>query len=1025
MKQLVFFILFLVITSSLTGQDFSDDKAYINKELDEKINSKNYYDASDLMIIFAQQLLKHGDTLSSLEYQLRNCELVDNHLDYFKNNGMTYEEYFSNWFVVISLEGWLKRKEESEQHLFSTLKKISIEAPYLLPQYADGLSFIVSRCNNPAYFDKMYLLQKALDIIKNKKPSKEIVQQYLHITSTYYNFCFNNSFDGVIFVNNRLPEIQTWYYKNREYINRLDTNEFKNEIIEYNLEYAEQLKTYASSIGSQLNNPKQAISVYNEEISIIKPLLKYNSKLSQKIAFCYSKISYLYFIIGDKTNAKILSDLTRDYIYNYVENFEYCDILSSLAYNYYMIGNPQLASHYKFIEIYTREKLGWHCTQSDWAMYFMYLNSLNDPKTVLKYHSIALYASDPDSLNCSLLIEIGKANTSLIYENEQYKDTARFWLGLADTIISIKKNNPEKYNYSKIESIEINIAWATYYRRLKQFELAYHYLKKALEFEDNPTYSYYSSLAQLSAQLHDKKGIHEYLPVWYYGLEKEIIEMLPILGSLESESYLGNGEIEPYHLFEWASWNQSDTISTNVAFDAVLLVKNLLLRNDLINPNSSNNDQQRNKRQTLNNLRNNLYIIKNNDSLMIALNQYAQLEREILMQNHYDVVHWKDIKNHLNNKESCIEFVRYTANAYSWSDGEPKLHYAAIVLSGDKEYPVFIDLFDEDELNDVYVLQPKSYEEVTGSILYNKIWGKLDSLITDKDRVYFSPMGMLNLINIELLSDSIGITALEKYNLIRVSSTRQILNYQTSVKALNVVSFGGIDYDNITEVMADNLNTRGNWNYLKNTLSEVRNIEENIKSQGGEVRTLTGSRATEQAFKALDGTDANILHIASHGFYVPMSKWDTIPYYSKSEYTKTIKEELFYSGLVMSGGDKTWTDSVFDADKNDGILTSYEISKVDLHNVELIVLSACETGLGEDLYDGIYGLQRAFKKAGAKSILMSLWNIDDKATSDFMTFFYKHISSGLSNQESYRRTVFEMRKKYQDPYYWASFVLLD
>lgn len=413
---------------------------------------------------------------------------------------------------------------------------------------------------------------------------------------------------------------------------------------------------------------------------------------------------------------------------------------------------------------------------------------------------------------------------------------------------------------------------------------------------------------------------------------------------------------------------------------------------------------------------------------MIVLNRYAQLEREALKCNKkifIDTIHWKGIKQELMLDEACIEFIRYTENAYSWNDGEPKLHYAAIVLSGDKSYPVFVDLFDEDELAEVYALQPKSYDSEAGVLLYKKIWGKLDSLITEKEHVFFSPMGMLNLINIEMLSDSSGNAAIEKYNLCRVSSTRQILKHQNTVNTHNVVSFGGIDYEAIAEAMVDSLNTRGNWNYLKNTLSEVRQIESTIRSNGGKITTFIGNRATEQEVKSLDGTEADILHIASHGFYVPMSRWDAIPYYSKSEYTKIIKDELFYSGLVMSGGDKSWTDSIFEADKNDGILTSYEISEVDLHNVELVVLSACETGLGEDFYDGIFGLQRAFKKAGVKSILMSLWNIDDKATADYMDCFYRFLVSGLSKQESYYRTVIEMKNKYQDPYYWASFVLLD
>ena len=89
------------------------------------------------------------------------------------------------------------------------------------------------------------------------------------------------------------------------------------------------------------------------------------------------------------------------------------------------------------------------------------------------------------------------------------------------------------------------------------------------------------------------------------------------------------------------------------------------------------------------------------------------------------------------------------------------------------------------------------------------------------------------------------------------------------------------------------------------------------------------------------------------------------------------------------------------------------------------LLSACETGLGDNLFDGIFGLQRAFKKAGVKSILMSLWKIDDKTTSEYMSLFYNNLTSGLSKYESYKRTVADMKKKYDDPYYWASFILLD
>ena len=1024
---LVILALSFIFVHSAFGQDFSNDKAYIDKELDESIKAGHYYDASDLMIIFAKELLKYGDTASSLEYQLRNCELVDNNLDYYKENGMTEEEYFSNWFVVISLEGWLGKRKESEEHFFSVLSRINKESPKLLPFYAYGLSFVVNRCNDSIYYDFIYLLQNALDIIKEETPSKELLNQYLIITRSYYNFCFNNSFNGVHYVYNRLPEIKKWYYKNRGYIDGLNTDEYEDDILQYNLDYAEQLYHFAGSISAQLNDLDYANNVYEEEIDIIKPLLKYNNKLSQKIAACYAHMSENSINKGDKVSGKIYSDLTRDYLYNYEENFEYCDILSSLAYCYFTIGNPRLAAHYKFIEIVTREKLGWHCSQSFWSLYFLYLNSMNDSKTVLKYQNIALLAPDKDSINSGLLIRIGQAYSDLMFENEQYGDTAKWLFQIADTIITIRRNNPEKYGYNKLESRSIYNAWARYYEKVKEFDKAFYYYNKALNFVEKPSYLDYRSIALIASRLHKTEDIQKYLPLFYYGFEDDILKMLPVLGTLESESFLGHGEIDPYHIFEWASWNQSDSVSICVAYDAALLVKHLTLRSSLFDFDYNDSILLESQIQELNQLRDSLYIINDNDKLMIALNRYAQLERKVLLNKRgFDnIIHWKELKNRLTFNEACIEFVRYTSNAYPWSDKEPKLHYAALVLSGDKTYPVFVDLFDEDELEEVYTLQPKSYDNEDGTILYRKIWKKMDSLIAGKERVFFSPMGLLNLINIELLSDSTGVTALEKYNLQRMSSTRQIIKPQNNVNVQSVISFGGIDYEEIAEAMVDSLNTRGNWNYLKNTLAEVRNIENTIKSNGGESTTITGTNATEPAFKNLEGTEANILHIASHGFYVPMVKWDAIPYYSKSEYTKNIKEELFYSGLVMSGGDKAWTDSVFEANKDDGILTSYEISKVDLHNVDLVVLSACETGLGEDFYDGIFGLQRAFKKAGVKSILMSLWNIDDKATSDYMGFFYNFLALGLSKHESYCRTVIEMRKKYQDPYYWASFVLLD
>ena len=110
---------------------------------------------------------------------------------------------------------------------------------------------------------------------------------------------------------------------------------------------------------------------------------------------------------------------------------------------------------------------------------------------------------------------------------------------------------------------------------------------------------------------------------------------------------------------------------------------------------------------------------------------------------------------------------------------------------------------------------------------------------------------------------------------------------------------------------------------------------------------------------------------------------------------------------------------------DDGILTAKEICNLNFQNVNLVVLSACKSGLGEVSRDGVYGWQRAFKKAGVKSIVMSLWAIDDSVTQDFMIHFYKGLASGLSKAKALLQAKMLIREKYPHSNDWAAFVLLD
>ena len=137
---------------------------------------------------------------------------------------------------------------------------------------------------------------------------------------------------------------------------------------------------------------------------------------------------------------------------------------------------------------------------------------------------------------------------------------------------------------------------------------------------------------------------------------------------------------------------------------------------------------------------------------------------------------------------------------------------------------------------------------------------------------------------------------------------------------------------------------------------------------------------------------------------------------------------LTRSGLILAGANRVIRDRIITPGQEDGILTAREISFLDLRKVDLVVLSACQTGLGEISGEGVFGLQRGFKKAGAHTIVMSLWSVDDKATQILMEEFYRNIIKGesrqiaLFNAQRFLRSTYSC---YSSPYFWAAFVILD
>ena len=1026
MKKALFLFICIAFCVALSAQNLN--KTEVDRLADLYTNHEKYDSVSLMLVSFANQEHQKGNLETALEYQIKNCELIEKHIDSFVAYGITLNELYANYGMVLVLQRDLNRSIDAINTYLELAQTIKLYSPNELPFYTSLIASTLGECTIMPWADSVYCLQDALEIIKLQDVTKDNIEKYL-----WYCYCFNmnrmyNSFDDKLFVHNRIGEIESWHSHNNSFILELDSVIYKREILEYLFDYADLLYLFAGAVGAQNQDLLGANELYGKEIAVLSSVEIGDDLKDLKIASCYARIANNYYQLGDLSLCKQYCDKVFPYILNPIDNLEYCDLLNSLSNSYYNLNQSNLAAELKYEEIKKREEIEGSVSLTDWNMYFGYIVD-SDPNQVIIQNRNLGKIRQSEGGNSNYYLSLGKAYSMLMGNIENYRDTAEMYFNKVDSVLLANIDYYEKYNLKNITIANLNEAWAAHYSRLGLWEKSYGFSKLALEYYPADKYYSYYKVALKAALLRDEVGIKMYLPKYYYGMEEELLEMLPILGSIESDVYLGDGNKPLYHIPEWASWNPADSVSVSLAYDAALLMKGLTLRYNVLTPYYESHPELIGEKRILDRMRDSIYAITDDNSRVLALHRYELKEREILKEvnDEFANLHWRDVVNQLNDDEACVEFVKYTADAYSWSDNVPRPHYAALVLRHKASAPVFVDLFDEDELTDMYNLQPKSYDNEIGLTLYSKIWGKLEQYIDGNDKVFFSPMGLLNLINVELLTDSTGMTAAERFNLYRVSSTRNLLTRDDNRDFHSVAMFGGVDYEKAQEYneMLVSMNTRGNWAYLQNTLLEVKQIEDLLKGSSIDVATHTGSFATEGAFKQLDGTQANVVHIASHGYYIPQTQRTSVPFFSNSESTANIQDELFYSGLILSGGQKAWAGSTFKPDDNDGILTAYEISKLDLHNVNLVVLSACETGLGDNLFDGIFGLQRAFKKAGVSSILMSLWKIDDRATFEYMSLFYEKLVEGYSKHEAYISTMLTMKEKYPDANYWASFVLLD
>ena len=383
---------------------------------------------------------------------------------------------------------------------------------------------------------------------------------------------------------------------------------------------------------------------------------------------------------------------------------------------------------------------------------------------------------------------------------------------------------------------------------------------------------------------------------------------------------------------------------------------------------------------------------------------------------------WKDIRSQLKDNEIAIEFIHYG----SVEDKNGFIY--ALILKKEMPHPQMIKVSDYNEFQDSLLHATSKYDQdyKLGQIVWGRITNKLDGV----KNIYFTPTWILTAMPAEYFPINENLYYNEKYNMYRLTSIRELVERnQDNDHYSNAYLYGDLSYEKATSGQITD--TRSGLEPLPNTKIEIDEISTILNKNRVKTIELTGSNGTEQSIKNLSGTDIEILHIATHGGYLKNNeeidkvyRYSLIPQYSPRD------DVHANSFLAMSGANSHLNPGESLNNEEDGLLTASEVSCLDLHNIKIVVLSACETGMGNfGTDDMIWGVQRGFKEASVKSILMSLKKVDDEATRILMVEFYKNLMSGKSKLQSFKEAQMYLRQvdngKYDKPEYWASFIMLD
>lgn len=630
-------------------------------------------------------------------------------------------------------------------------------------------------------------------------------------------------------------------------------------------------------------------------------------------------------------------------------------------------------------------------------------------------------------------------NMAVLYISEKKYDIAFSSLTVAESIWKAKTGTKNNINAASIYTLTGDVYYQQKnYRKADEFYTKAKDLYEKFFSSSHPEYvKVLSKLSKVYYMEKDYKKSKKLIEESLGNYENFIKGYFPALSEREKAKYWNTikGDFEFYNTLAFSQLDDFKDLSGKVytyqlLTKALLLSSSIKIRERIMNSTDEDlKDQyntwvQKKELLTLALSMSPAQLVENEIDPASLTQEVERLEKDLsqkseLFGQSFDNkrITYEDVKKSLKANEVAIEMVRFRYFDHNFTDS---VVYAALYLKNDFNRPKAVTL------NDGHKMETRFFKYYRNAIIgklqdnvsYNVFWGPIQKEIGQVSTVYLSADGVYNQINLEAIPTPDGKYVLDNSNIVLVSNTKDI--YLRKIKSRNTADNTASMFGNpafyLTASADDNITP------LPGTEKEITQLQFLLKQKGWDTKEYVEKTATEEKIKELNSP--KIFHVATHGFYKPNDQ-ETIQSEMESNEAQLTQNPLMRTGLLLKGAGDLLDKTDYNFNMENGILTAYEAMNLNLDKTDLVVLSACETGLGQlESGEGVYGLQRAFLVAGAKILIMSMFKVDDDATQKLMLKFYQKWLNSANIRQSFIDAKKELRTEYPEPIYWGAFMMI-